>query len=503
MQQTVVTYTPLSARRISYWLGRLILGLAVTMLPSVLIGGLIEHDLRAVTAFLASAIITAISGAAFWLFGRRAERMISRRDAVVVVALAWLFIGLFGGLPYLLDGSMTRIEDAYFESVSGFTTTGATVLIDIEGSLSMAGHFWRCLSHWLGGMGVIVLFVAIFPQLGVGGKLLFKSEVAGPIVEGLRPKIKETSAALWRTYALLTLCNFLCLWLISGLSWFDAICHAFSTVATGGFSTRNDSIGHWSALPSVDLITIVFMFLGGVNFALYYVALFQRRPRAALRDRELWLYSAVTLFATLVATLWLWLDGGSGLRDTSSLVSALRYASFQVVSVVTTTGYVTDNLAHWAPVLMAMLIALMFMGGCAGSTSGGLKVFRVLVVFKAVLNEIYRAFRPESIRGLRVGDAILRPAVVQTIVVFTALFVFIWALVTIFVAAFGHDLITSATAALACFASIGPGLGEVHGYASYAFFEAPVKWALSICMILGRLELFTILVLFVPSFWRR
>lgn len=497
-----IVYTPLSARRISYLLGRLIILLGATMLSSVVVG-FVYQDMKSVIAFGAAGGATIVAGTTFWAWGRRSRKeAISRRDAIVVVGLSWVFIGMFGGLPYLLDGTFASFENAFFEAVSGFSTTGATVLTEIEGSLSMAGHFWRCLTHWLGGIGIVVLFVAIFPQLGVGGKLLFKSEVPGPIVEGLKPKIRETSWSLLYVYAGLTVIDFLLLW-AAGMTWFDAICHAFSTLGTGGFSTKNASIGHWADTPAIDVITTVFMVVAGVNFALYYLAVFQRRPRAALADRELWMYVGITLGAMAFATLWLWIFNGPGDQDYSSIWDALRYGTFQVAAIVTTTGFGTDNFNEWAPVLKWMLVMLMFIGGCAGSTAGGMKVFRIFVLIKACFNEVYRAFRPESVRALRVGHSIIKPEVVHTIVVFFALYLCIWASVALFVAAHGYDLVTAATATVACLASIGPGLGEVNAAGNFAHFPAQVKIVLSMCMILGRLELFTVLVLLVPSFWRR
>ena len=503
MDSLSITYTPLSPHRISRQIGTLLLILAAFMASGILIG-LIFQDFKSVLAFATAVTITALSGLAFFQFGRRADSGLSRRDAIVVVSLSWIFIGVFGGLPYLFDGTFTRFEDAYFETISGFSTTGATVLVEIEGGLSKAGHFWRTLTHWLGGMGIIVLFVAVFPHLGVGGKFLFKSEVPGPIVEGLKPKIKETSKALWFIYSALTLVNFLLLWLISGMDWFDAICHAFATLATGGFSTKNSSIGYWQATPSVDVITTIFMFLAGINFALYYLAMIQGGLKRAVRDRELWLYSGLTIAAIILATAFL-VAGSSPLdeHDYSNPITALRYASFQVIAVVTTTGFGTANFDTWAPFLKLMLFFLMFMGGSAGSTAGGLKVFRVLVLIKACKNEIYRAFRPESVRALRVGDSVIRPEIVHTIVVFFAIFVLIFVATTLFIAAFGYDMVTSASATIACLASIGPGLAKVNAVSNYEFFEAPIKVVLSLCMILGRLELFTALVLLVPSFWRR
>lgn len=505
----------MNPKRISRLLGVVMGVLSGAMSSGVLIS-LLVGDRQSLWAFGGSCALTALVGLGFWWFGRGHGRatgkegeLLQPREAIVVVSLSWLLVGLFGGVPYLLDGSMTSFADAFFEACAGFTTTGSTILPEINQTLSQAGHFWRMLTHWMGGMGIVVLFVAIFPELGVGGKHLFKNEVSGPITEGLRPKIRETSAALWRIYIGLTVVNTLALW-GAGMGWFEALLHAFSTMSSGGFSTRNGSMGEFGS-PLIDWITVAFMFAAGVNFTLYYMALFQNQARTALRDRELWMYLGVTLAAGLVISGSLWLDAERLMArpnhpvgaDYHSVWTALRYGVFQTVSVITTTGLGTDNFDDWSELCRTLLVMLMFMGGCAGSTSGGMKVFRVLVLFKVVGIEVYRSFRPAAVRALRVGSQVVPEQTVHTIVVFVALFVMIFAAATLFVAAHGHDMITSATAVLGSLTSVGPGLGKVNGASNYGFFEPSVKVALSGCMILGRLELFTVLVLLMPSFWRR
>ena len=508
----------MNPQRISHLLGVVIGVLAATMTSGIAIA-LLYGDDKSFKAFSAAVAVTAAVSAAFYFYGRSdpsryddrpGSQDLHPREAIVVVCFSWIIVCVLGGLPYMFDGTFQSYDDAFYESVAGFTTTGSTVLVEIEHSLSQAGHFWRCLTHWLGGMGIVMLFVAIFPQLGVGGKHLFKSEVPGPITEGLRPKIKETSTALWKIYMILTLLNFGLLIFPGGMNWFDAICHAFSTLGTGGFSTENASVGQYRSVP-IDVITTLFMLLAGVNFSLYYLALIQGHTKRALRDRELWTYAGIVVFSTLAISLSLWLNADAlnarpehpeGV-DYNNFFQSLRYGAFQVAAIITTTGFGTDNFDQWSPFSKLLLVFIMFMGGCAGSTAGGIKVFRVLVIFKAAILEAYHSFRPKAVKALRVGTTIIPHETVHNIVVFFAVFIFIFVAATLFVAAFGHDIVTSATATVACLASIGPGLGKVNGASNFAFFEPPVKIVLSFCMILGRLELFTLLVLLMPSFWRR
>lgn len=507
----------MNPKRISRLLG-VVLGVLASAMSSGVLISLLYNDSQSLWAFIASCSLTALAGFAFSLYGKvgagaskagPSGELLQPREAMVIVSLSWIFLGIFGGLPYLFDGSFHAFEDAFFESCAGFTTTGSSVLPEINQTLSMAGHFWRCLTHWLGGMGIVVLFVAIFPELGVGGKHLFKSEVPGPITEGLRPKIRETSTALWQVYIGLTGLCAASLW-VAGMDWFDATTHAFSILGTGGFSTRNGSMGEFQSAP-MDWISTLFMFLAGANFSLYYLGIFQAQTKKALQDRELWMYAGVTVAAGLAVSFSLWWDAGRLMErpnhpvgaDYNDFITALRFGFFQVASVMTTTGLGTDNFDQWSEFNRTLLVMLMFMGGCAGSTSGGLKVFRVLVLFKVMWIEIYRSYRPAAVRALRVGSSVIPQQTVHSIVVFFSVFLMIVVGVTLFLTAMGYDLVTSCTAVVASLASVGPGLGQVNIAANYGFFDPLSKVVLSLCMILGRLELFTVLVLLLPSFWRR
>lgn len=471
-----------------------------------------------VAAFAASVGITLGCGALLWMIGRNAiDTTIYHKEALFIVGSSWLLLGVFGGLPYLLDGAFTNPADAYFETISGFTTTGSTVLRDIEG-LSEALHWWRGMTHWLGGMGVIVLFIAIFPRLGAGGKLLFKSEVPGPITEGLQPKIRETSWSLYRIYTAFTLVLALILYLIgptreealaSGLSpnaemdLHNALIHAMATMATGGFSTLNASVaGFDSAL--IDVVITVFMVFAGVNFSLYYLA--QRGGwRRAVRDRELWVYLIFIAAATAVITANIWGTGTPGTPDAekhTTLLNSLRYAAFQVVGVITTTGFGTDNFDLYPPMSQLILITLMFVGGMAGSTAGGIKVFRIMVVFKAIVQEAKKVVRPASVHVVKISGKPVNREVVTGILAYFALAIFIFAIASLYMTFLGLDIVTATTSVAATFFNIGPGLRLVGPVESFAFIPSSGKMVLSFCMILGRLEFYAILTLIMPDFWK-
>ena len=478
-------------RMIGKLMGILMMVLAVFMATSI--GWSVYYgETKTTRAFLLSASITFLFGAVLYYRGRKETGVIGRREALFVVTTCWLFIGLFGALPYMLDGAFTNYADAFFETVAGFTTTGSTVLTDIE-SISRGLHFWRALTHWLGGMGIVVLFIAIFPQLGVGAKHLFKSEVPGPITEGLKPKIKETASTLWKIYLGLTVAEGLLLY-FSGMNVFDSVCHSFSTMATGGFSTKNASVAYYDS-ARIDAIITVFMFLAGVNFSLYYLML-KGRITAIFKDREFRVYAAVVIVATLVMA-------ASILVLHRDFLKALRYASFQVVAVVTTTGFGTDNFELYPSFSKLLLVVLMFMGGSAGSTAGGVKVSRIMVVIKAAFIEIYKIFRPQAVKSVKIGRSAMSDEVTKSILGFFVIAVFIFVAGSLFMALLGLDIITACTSVVATMFNIGPGLARVGPVENFAFIPSVGKIFLSFCMILGRLEFYTVLVLFVPDFWKR
>ena len=472
-------------------LGQLLifLGLAL-LLPGGM--GLAYGERWTALSFLIGALVAALCGAALVQVGPDRVGAVHRRDALLVVGLGWVLCGAFGGLPLWIDGAVPTFTDAYFETISGFTTTGSTVLQNIEAT-SRGSLFWRSLAHWLGGMGIVVLFVAVLPQLGVGGKLLFQSEVPGPITEGLKPRIKETSAVLWRIYLALTVALTLILWSL-GMGLFDSVNHAMATLATGGYSTRNASIAAYDS-AAIDATITVFMLLAGVNFTIYYL-IRQGSWRRAATDRELWTYLSIASAATLVVSISIYGRHGSALQS-------LRYGAFQVCSILTTTGFGTDDFEYYPPVSKLLLVMLMFIGGSAGSTAGGIKIYRVIVLWKACTRELTRAFKPQLVRAVRVGGSVVAEDVVRSVLAFFVLFLAIFAGATLFMAGLGLDMETAVTSVAATLGNIGPGLGTVGPTDHFAFIPTPGKWVLSLCMILGRLEIVTVAALLVPAFWRR
>jgi trk system potassium uptake protein TrkH len=447
---------------------------------------------RAVFAYgSATGVALALAFVLRWLGGGTPQE-IHRKDALGVVALTWLFLGVVGGLPMVLEGSIPDPMSAIFEAVSGFTTTGATVVADVDG-LSRATNLWRCLMHWVGGMGIVVLFVAVFPILGVGAKHLFKSETTGPITEGLRPKIKQTAVALWWVYAGLTvLCSLLLM--IEGMSFFDAICHAMATLGTGGFSTRTASVGYYQS-AAIDWIITAFMLIGGLNFGLYYGAL-RGRWSELWRNYELRFYLGVN--AAVIALISVCILDRHG-----SPLDAVRFAAFQTASVTSTTGFMTEDFDQYPEVARFSLFLCMFMGACAGSTAGGLKASRVFILGKVVLRELRAAVRPNVVQTIRVGGVNLPPDVIRGIGTFFAAYMLLFAASSFVLVALGLDIVSSMSGAVACLSSVGPGLNGLGPSMNYGEVPALGKGVLSLCMIAGRLEVFALFAVFTPECWRR
>ncbi|MBN2383380.1 TrkH family potassium uptake protein [bacterium] len=418
---------------------------------------------------------------------------IQRKDGFVIVTFAWLFISLFGALPYYFSGTVTSFTDAFFESMSGFTTTGATILTEIE-DVSAGILFWRSLTHWLGGMGIIVLSLAILPIFGIGGMQLYKAEVPGPTPDRLKPRITETAKTLWIVYVAISAAETVLL-LLGGMSLFDSLCHTFGTMATGGFSTRNLSIGAYDS-AYIDGVITVFMFLAGVNFALHFAAL-KGKLVHCYRNSEFKFYVTVTIISIAMATCFLAFQTPYGFWH------SFRMASFQVVSIITTTGYSTDNFELWPYFPQVILLCLMFMGGCAGSTAGSVKQVRVLMLLKHAYIEFYETIHPKAIKRVKLGQTIVSNSIIQDILAFFLLFLGIQTLGTLFMAALGLDLVSAFSSVLASLGNVGPGLGSVGPMDNYAHIPILGKWFLSFCMMVGRLELYTVLILFIPEFWKR
>ena len=453
---------------------------------------LYDRDSRASWAYGGSMLLSFLVAALLRRAGRSAPDILHRKDALGVVAFCWIGIGVLGALPFMLEGSISNLAGAIFEAVSGFTTTGATVVSDVDG-LSRATNLWRCLSHWVGGMGIVVLFVAVFPQLGVGAKHLFRTEVPGPITEGLRPKITQTALALWWIYAALTVvCT--ALLMLAGMPLYDAICHAFSTLGTGGFSTKSASVGAFDS-GAVEWIIAAFMFIAGLNFALYYGAL-RGNVRELWRNYEVRFYLLVNLI--VIAVIAFLIRGRH-----PSFEAAVRAASFQTLAVTTTTGFMTEDFDAYPELARFLLFACMFMGACAGSTAGGIKASRVYAAIKLSLRELRVAVQPQAVLAIRLGPTAVAETVLRGIAVYIATYLLIFVLASAVLVMLGLDLVTGMSSVIACLSSVGPGLAGVGPLQNYAFVPAFGKAVLCFCMIAGRLEIFALLAVFTPDCWRR
>lgn len=466
--------------------------MAVILLIPALVA-LLYAEKNEALAFLQVAGPVGGIGALLLLFKRGGRPSLTTHDGFLVVALAWLTMAGVGAFPFVLSGVIPAYTDAFFETMSGFTTTGATILTEIE-SLPRSILFWRSLTHWLGGMGIIVLTVAIFPLLGFKGLQLIRAEAPGPSVDKLTPKIAHSAKILWLLYIGLSAAETLLL-MLAGLNLFDALTHTFGTMATGGFSTYNASIAAFDS-AAVDWIITVFMLLAGINFVLYY-SVITRRFENIKRDTEVKVYLGIFAGATVLATLALY-------RTTYQTIGeSLRYAAFQVASILTTTGYATADYLIWPSAAMAVIFALMFVGGCAGSTGGGIKVVRLTALFKQGLNEMKYLLHPRGIFTPQLNRAPLPKSMVLGIAGFLFLYLLLLILTTLVVAFSGASVISSFSTALATLGNIGPGFGSIGPAENYGAFPVGIKWFLSLIMMIGRLEVYTILILFTPRYWRK
>jgi trk system potassium uptake protein TrkH len=480
----------MNRRSVQRVLGVLLASIGVFILPAA--GFAFADRTSDLFPLLLSAGISLAVGLAL-LAGTRGKVDLTVKDGFAIVTFGWLACAVFGALPFLISGAIRSPVDAFFESMSGFTTTGSTILTDIE-ALPRGLLFWRSLTHWLGGMGIVVLSVAVLPALGVGGMQLFRAEVPGPTADRLSPRIQNTAKILWGVYVGLSAIE-AGLLMFGGMSFFDALCHTFGTMATGGFSTRNASVGAFPS-PFIQTVITVFMFLAGANFALHYWLL-RRRFTHYWKDEEFRFYAVITVSA--IALLWADLVFRLG----EAPLHGLQLASFQAVSILTTTGFGTADFLLWGAAAQILLLLLMFIGGCAGSTGGGMKNMRVLLLGKHGHREIRRLIHRQAVFTVRLSGRRVSDEVMMNVLGFFLLYVLIFAVATLTVSAMGVDLTTSLGAAAATLGNIGPGLGEVGPASTYAALPAAAKAVLAGCMLLGRLELFTVLVVLTPMFWRR
>ncbi|MFZ5646826.1 MAG: TrkH family potassium uptake protein [Bacillota bacterium] len=471
-------------------LGLILLCEGAAMVPSLLMTFYFgEKDWL---AFFISIIITLFVGGLMAVLGTGAQGNVGYREGFAVAAFGWALLAGFGSLPYILAGVLPNPVDAYFETMSGFTTTGASVIADVE-ILSRGMLFWRSLTHWLGGMGIIVLTVALIPSLKIAGLQMFKAEVPGPTKSKVLPRIAQTSRELYKIYLVITAAEIILL-KIAGMDWFDSFIHTFGTVATGGFSSKNSSIASYDSF-FIEIIIVFFMIICGMNFALHYYS-FRGNLRPTLRDSEARLYLGILAVSAFFIAFDLVFNGNYGAEK------AARESLFQVTSIMTTTGYATADFDQWPPLSKMVLLILMFVGGCAGSTGGAIKVSRILIMFKGISRQITKLLHPQAVIPLRVGKDIISQDVLDNVQTFFFLYFIILGAAVLFVASLGVDLISSISAVAATLGNVGPGFGLVGPMTNYFSLPTAVKAVLSFCMLIGRLEIYTLLVIMSSKFWR-
>lgn len=445
-------------------------------------------------ALLLSGLITATCGGLLTFLTKKQKNVgLSKREGYLVVTSGWLCMSFFGTLPYLMSGEIPGFTDAFFETLSGFTTTGATILNDVE-SMSEGILLWRSLTQWIGGMGIIVLTVAILPLLGIGGMQLFVAEAPGVTPDKLKPRITDTAKRLWLIYLGLTVTEAILL-KVGGMSVFDAVNHALTTMATGGFSTKQASIAYFTS-PFIQYVIIVFMFLAGTNFTLTYFGL-HGQLRKVIENEEFKYYLAFTLGFTVLVTAIVYVVSGSEFEV------AFRESVFQLVSVITTTGYITADYTAWSPLLTVVFFMLMFVGASAGSTAGGVKVVRHVILLKNSVLELRRQIHPSAVLPVRLNNKAVSSEITYNVMAFMITYLMVFALGAIIISSMGFDFATSVGAVATCLGNIGPGIGKVGPMDNFAFISVAGKWVLSLLMLLGRLELFTVLILFSPYFWTK
>jgi len=458
-----------------------------------LLWGLYYGD-NGVTPIIHSMALTIlVSGGSILLLRGPQTEFISQREGMAIVAVGWTAVGFFGCLPFHLSGEFGPFVNAYFDSISGFTTTGSSILTDVQ-AISKSLLFWRSFIQWLGGMGIIVLSLAILPILGVGGMQLYKAEVPSPVPDKLQPRIRETARILWKVYVLFTVAQVVLL-VLGGMGIFDALNHALTTMPTGGFSTKNASMAHFDSVY-LDFVVAFFMLLAGINFSLHY-QLLKGDTLAFWRNAECRFFLAATLVLTLVVTLNIYGTVYDKIGD------AFRYGAFQLVSILTTTGYATADYEQWPAMSQLILLLCMFLGGSAGSTAGGMKCLRIMVCFKYCYKELFTLIHPHAVSRIKIDGRSVPDDVVRSVLGFLALYLGLFAFSSVLLAGLGVDFITAFAAVATTIGNVGPGFGMVGPVENFAAIPVLGKWLLIWCMLLGRLEIYTVIILLVPEFWRK
>lgn len=473
------------------------------MLLAVLVSWYYEDGVTLQIAF--AALITMFLGIIFMFSTRGHRKELKKREGYIIVTFGWIFMALSGTLPYVISEAIPSFTNAFFETMSGYTTTGASILNDIE-SIPKGILFWRSLTHWIGGMGIIVLAVAILPLLGIGGMQLFSAESPGPSADKLKPRITDTAKRLWLIYFSYTVAETILL-KVAGMSFFDSINHALSTLSTGGFSTKNASIAFWNDQPVIQYIIIVFMFLAGANFVISYFA-FKGKFQKVLHDDEFkWYFVFIAAF-TAVASIIIYFQADVSLSSISHPMvwgeaeSAFRHALFQVLAIVTTTGFVSADYTLWTPFLTVFFFGLMFLGGSAGSTAGGIKVMRHLILIRNGITEFKRTLHPNAVLPVRYNGRAINKEIVFNILGFFILYMLAFIIGSLVFAFMGVDFMTAIGGAASSLGNVGPALGALGPVNNYDVLPPAGKWWSAFLMLIGRLELFTVLILLTPFFWR-
>lgn len=433
-------------------------------------------------------------GTLFSFFCRKAGRDVSRKDGYIVVTVIWIVFSLFGSLPYMLSGYIPDFTDAFYETMSGFTTTGSSILSNIE-SLPKSLLFWRMMTHWIGGLGIVFFTVAVFPIFGLGDMHLFAAESVGPMRAKLHPRISVTARWILTVYIGLTVIATVAFY-FSGMGWFDSLCHSMSTVATGGFSTKQMSLAAFGS-PLIEYVTVLFMFLGGVSLSLQYLLIFKGRPRELFRDTEFRTYLSIVAVSTVLVAV--------GLYVTTALdaEASFRTSLFQVVSIITTTGFATDDYTLWQPLLWLMICGLMFVGACSGSTSGAMKCVRIATLYKVMCNEFKRIVHPNAVLPVRMAGKIVPANVQSAILAYTVIYMFMVIVGVVVNVAGGLDFLNAFGLSAASVGNIGPALGNYGPMDSLGLLPPAIKWFCTFQMLVGRLEFFAVLLLLTPEFWKR
>ncbi len=480
-------------RYIFHTIGVLLLGIGLCMLAPI--GFSLYYWDAGLWPLLESMALTVGVGLvmALALRSRGAVKPLNHKEGIAITTLCWVAAALFGGLPYYFGNILPQPVDCIFETISGFTTTGASVITDVE-VVPKGILFWRSLTHWLGGMGIVLLGLAILPFLGLGGMQLYKAEVPGPTPDKLKPRIKDTAMILWKVYLILTVIQTIFL-MFGGMDLFDSLCHTFGTLATGGFSTKNASIGHYKSVY-IDAVVTFFMIIGGINFALHF-QVFRGNPKAMWQDPEF------RFFISFVGVLIAIISVSLVIHHNYELGQAVQYASFTVASIVTTTGYATADFEIWPALPQCLLLLCMLVGSCVGSTGGAVKCMRIMVLVKHAYRELIHVIHPRAVTRVKIGRQAVPPEVLSGIWSFIILYLGLTTISTFLVAATDVDIVTSFTSVLACIGNVGPGLGAVGPMDNYAHLPEFAKWVLNWDMLLGRLEIYTVIIMLAPRFYKK